>query len=434
MENLRIFETEVDYKNASIEYPNVSYTKDSKNVWVIDNPNIIIMTSESNPAVMEICYLQGWAANENYMTKAEAEAVTDIGTAFSNKMNAYGYGYGGDVVSIKTFDEFKYFTNITNIDEYAFNNNSDMISITIPNSVTSIGYDAFASCSSLTSITIPNSVTSIGEYAFYVCNSLTSVTFKEGSQLQTIGSSAFYQCYSLSSITIPNSVTSIGDDAFSGCDSLSSVTFEEGSQLQSIGDSVFRDCSSLSSIIIPNSVTSIGNNAFTYCFSLSSITIPNSVTEIGNKAFWWCYVINFENKSSLDAEANNYWSATIVDERTDDGLCIKNETLVMYIGTDTNLVIPNNITLIGEYVFNFNHTLTSVTIPNTVTEIGAYAFDSEIKEITCLATTAPTVTTYTFYTIPKNGVLKVPSGSDYSSWMSTSLYYLGYHNWTKEEI
>jgi hypothetical protein len=29
----------------------------------------IIITSESNPVVMNVCYNQGWAANPDYMTK-----------------------------------------------------------------------------------------------------------------------------------------------------------------------------------------------------------------------------------------------------------------------------------------------------------------------------------------------------------------------------
>ena len=293
MKDLRFFETEADYKNASIEYPNVSYTKDSEDVWIIDNPNKIIMTSESNPAAMEVCYLQGWAANENYMTKAEAEAVTDIGTAFKNAGNDYGV----TMKELYSFNEFKYFTNITSISDGAFTSCSSLSSITIPNSVTSIGASAFSACDLLSSIDIPNSVTSIGNGAFRYCSSLSEITI--GNSVTSIGTQAFYGCPLLSSITIGNSVTSIGDD-------------------------VFRDCSSLSSITIPNSVTSIGANAFYYCDSLSSII--------------------------------------------------------------------------------------------------------------CLAETAPTILSNTFRYICSNGVLKVPSGSDYSSWMSTSSYYLGYYNWTKEEI
>jgi len=35
--------------------------------------------------------------------------------------------------------------------------------------------------------------------------------------------------------------------------------------------------------------------------------------------------------------------------------------------------------------------------------------------------------------VKTNGTLHVPSGSDYSAWMSTSDFYLGKYNWTKVE-
>ena len=63
----------------------------------------VIMTRTTNPEVMAVCYAQGWAANENYMTEKEAIEVTDIGTSFRYKS------------SITSFDEFKYFTKISNI-------------------------------------------------------------------------------------------------------------------------------------------------------------------------------------------------------------------------------------------------------------------------------------------------------------------------------
>ena len=59
------------------------------------------------------------------------------------------------------------------------------------------------------------SVTSIGEYAFQNCTNLTSITIPEG--VTSIGSSAFYYCTGLTSVTIPEGVTSIGGRAFSGC-------------------------------------------------------------------------------------------------------------------------------------------------------------------------------------------------------------------------
>ena len=96
------------------------------------------------------------------------------------------------------------------------------INTIIPSSVTSIGSHAFEDCSDLTTVTIPNSVTSIGSSAFYGCIGLTSVTIPDG--VTYIGNMAFSGCRRMLSVTIPNSVTSIGESAFRGCSSLTSVT------------------------------------------------------------------------------------------------------------------------------------------------------------------------------------------------------------------
>lgn len=53
-----------------------------------------------------------------------------------------------------------------------------LASYVIPDGVTEIGYGAFYFRNDLTSITIPNSVTSIGDFAFYGCSNLTSVYCK----------------------------------------------------------------------------------------------------------------------------------------------------------------------------------------------------------------------------------------------------------------
>ena len=321
---------------------------------------------------------------------------------------------------------------------------------------TSLENDSFKS-SAIENINIPNNITSIGDYTFSNCSGLTSFEIPSG--VTSIGSSAFNYCTSLSNITIPNSVTSIGNSAFSYC-------------------------SSLSSIIIPNSVESIGSYAFYDCSSLSSITIPNSVTSIGASAFYDCYFTldSFVNNSSLDEVSNNYWGAIIVDEITNEGLYIKDNIIVnsnknityavipsyvtsigtsaftycsslseitipsgvTSIGTSafqgcnslSNITIPNSVTSIGASAFTYCFSLSEITIPESVTSIGNNVFRSctSLSNITCLATTAPTIISNTFIYICSNGVLKVPSGSDYSGWMSTSSYYLGYYNWTIEYI
>lgn len=80
--------------------------------------------------------------------------------------------------------------------------------------VTSIGEGAFYDNSNLVSVTLPDTVTNISENAFSGCRSLKEVKLPEG--LKTIGDFAFFSCTAkgFDEITIPNSVTSIGDCAF----------------------------------------------------------------------------------------------------------------------------------------------------------------------------------------------------------------------------
>ena len=65
--------------------------------------------------------------------------------------------------------------SVKNIESYAFENCSRLISVMIPNSVTSIGNHAFFDCRSLASVTIPNSIMSIRGSAFFECCSLKNV-------------------------------------------------------------------------------------------------------------------------------------------------------------------------------------------------------------------------------------------------------------------
>ena len=239
--------------------------------------------------------------------------------------------------------------SVTSIGYGAFGGCSGINSITIPNSVTSIGSLAFSGCSGLTSITIPNSVTSIGENAFSGCSNITSadismelynrisyifpnltsitVTIPDGATI--IGSKTFYGDTHLTSVKIPNSVSSIGNEAFFGCSGLTSITIP--SSVTSIGEKAFSGCTGLNSVTIPNSVTSIGYQAFYNCSGITSITIPNSVTSIRSSAFSGCSGI-------------------------------------------TSITIPNSVTSIGSSAFSGCSALASITIPSTMTGIGSNAF------------------------------------------------------------
>ena len=153
----------------------------------------------------------------------------------SDKLLVDYQGSNGDVVVPNS---------ITQIYEYAFYNNTSLLTVTILSNVTNIPAYAFAGCSELTNVTIPDSVTSIGNCAFYNCRGLTGITIPD--TVTSIGMSAFDGCKGLTSITIPDSVTSIGWGAFSNCSSLESITIPGG--VTSIGDYAVYECRNLTNV------------------------------------------------------------------------------------------------------------------------------------------------------------------------------------------
>ena len=205
--------------------------------------------------------------------------------------------------------------------------------------VTRIGDDVFKGCTSLTKVTIPDSVKSIGDSAFAGCSALSSVTFGNG--VQGIGRYAFLNCISLTSITLPDSVFAISHGAFLGCSELISVSLGNGVEL--VYDNAFQDCSKLTSIAIPDSVSLIGEGVFSKCDKLTSVYYTGDVAG-------WCAI-----------EFTGVWIPH------DHDVYINNERV-------TELVIPDSVTSVGDYLFVNCSGLTSVTIPDGVTSIGSKAF------------------------------------------------------------
>ena len=106
--------------------------------------------------------------------------------------------------------------DITSVKAYAFNNCTNLRSVSLPNA-TSIGQNAFQSCSSLQTVSLPNA-TSIGQNAFNACSSLQTVSLPNAT---SIGQSAFNTCSSLQTVSLPNA-TSIDNYTFNNCTAVKS--------------------------------------------------------------------------------------------------------------------------------------------------------------------------------------------------------------------
>lgn len=209
---------------------------------------------------------------------------------------------------------------VTKIGEDAFQDNTTITSVTIPDSVTEIGANAFAGCTNLTSVTYGGDWSNLtiqsgnpavedaakdaaNEQLFdfeFILNNTAVVVIRykgtaadvtipsryKGKPVTMIDHAAFHNNSAVTSVTIPDSVTAIPDDAFGFCSQLTNISIPNS--VTFIGFSAFNSCTSLKSITLPSSLSTIQSYAFYNCGNLKTIRIPVSVTSIGNCAFDVC--------------------------------------------------------------------------------------------------------------------------------------------------
>ena len=241
-------------------------------------------------------------------------------------------------------------------------------------------------------------------------NPITSLNLPDG--LTTIGSSAFAFCTGLTSISIPESVRTIASDAFRGCSNLVSVSLPEG--LMSIQGNAFTNCSRLTSITIPESVTSISSQAFGGNTPLAEVTVLNPTPpSTSNDAFPTRASATLYVPAGCKAayEAATGWKEFgSIEEYGISGQCGDNLKWTFYPATGllsitgtgamydytsstrpwadyrsqiTSISLPAGLTRISKYAFN-NCKMQEVVIPDNVTFIGdgAFAFCSELQTVT----------------------------------------------------
>ena len=98
--------------------------------------------------------------------------------------------------------------------------------------VTAIQDKAFYQNEDIVSIAIGNNVTYVGKYAFYQCPNLETVKF--GKRVAVISTCAFTQCPNLENVTLPSSIRKIGAKAFYQCTSIKVLKIN-GSALEYVG-------------------------------------------------------------------------------------------------------------------------------------------------------------------------------------------------------
>lgn len=246
-----------------------------------------------------------------------------------NNQSAYVYGMGHctdtDVVIPATYQGLP----ITEIRQYAFQNNTDIHSVVISDNVKTIGLSAFGGCANLASVTFGNSLEQI------YCS--------------------FNDCTSLTEIVIPDSVTSIDSASFARCSSLNSVILGDG--VRYIGKGAFDSCPNLTTFILGNNVSSIVSDAFHYTNNIE--------------------FNEYDNGYYLGSEENPYmWLWKTKENITSCKIHEDTKYIKGDLSTVTEIVIPEGVVSILSYVFRGNTSLTTVVIPDSVTYIDQYAFSN----------------------------------------------------------
>ena len=194
-----------------------------------------------------------------------------------------------------------------------FTYNTEITSVTLPDTIIEITEYTFSGCTSLETVTMPADMMVISGVMFENCDSLTTVNLtgegryvsddgvvfsQDGSEL------VYFPAGRTGEYTVPESVSTIGRCAFQGS-SLTNVVY--GGHVTTVepfafdhsdigtavvlagteyGNGAF-NFSAISSLVIQDGVMHVPD-AFNYCEGLSRIVIPESVLLIDGSAFMGC--------------------------------------------------------------------------------------------------------------------------------------------------
>lgn len=286
----------------------------------------VIMTSDSNPVVMEIAFNEGWAEDRDAMTKAQAAAVSGVSTVFKGIETSF------------SFPELVYFTGLTELEEGAF------------------------SASNITEIVFPNTITSIGAKCFDGCSALTEVAVEvEGRDTNA------------SRVKMLPPITVLNEATFRGCTALNELTLPEG--LTTIDNFVFGN-TGFRSILLPSSeiyagalrlsstVTTINGSAFetstwtpeTTTNPITHFEIPTALTLTNYMLLRGKYIEDF-----VVEEGHNRYALS------DEGVLLSRngDTLLRYppMAAQRDLYQIPNVQYISAYAFFGVKNLNTIVVP-----------------------------------------------------------------------
>ena len=226
----------------------------------------------------------------------------------------------------------------------AFENNTTLKKVVIPEGVTEIQANAFAGCTNLEEVVFPETLNFIYQNVFKECPNLKDVVLPES--VSYVGFGAFY---SAGTGTFTGSAAEYDSDAFE-YSTFEKISIPNGSVLSA--DYIFASTTA-SEVELPSDLEVLGKGAFTGAWNITRIDLPETLRTIGESAF--------SNMSGLP-----YITLPEGLEEIPDN-CFNSTTLDV-------LVIPSSVKKIGDYA---TYSGAYIILQNSDVDLGTAALNAD---------------------------------------------------------
>lgn len=309
-----------------------------------------------------------------YNITSEERKTVEVADPSDKKVVDGGYKFYKDVVFIPekvSYDGKEY--TVTAIGERAFENNYELLSVVMPNTIRSIKEFAFSGCISLKSLTISSAVSEIGDYAFMGLRSLEHLAVDSHNKtfdsrgdcnaiIRTRTNTLLVGC---KTTIIPDGVEVIAGNAFISCQDTSIEPFELNfpPSVEIIEPFAFNCCYPLSAVTFSEGLRRIGRWAFMGT-SIECLEIPASVTEIDEQAFISC-----DSLKVIKVRKGN----KVYDSRKGCNAIIESATGRLLRGSEGTTIVPDGVKVISSCAF-YGSKIKKIKLPSSLETIERCAF------------------------------------------------------------
>ena len=309
-----------------------------------------------------------------YNITSEERKTVEVTDPSDKKVVDGGYKFYKDVVFIPekvSYDGKEY--TVTAIGERAFENNYELLSVVMPNTIRSIKEFAFSGCISLKSLTISSAVSEIGDYAFMGLRSLEHLAVDSHNKtfdsrgdcnaiIRTRTNTLLVGC---KTTIIPDGVEVIAGNAFISCQDTSIEPFELNfpPSVEIIEPFAFNCCYPLSAVTFSEGLRRIGRWAFMGT-SIECLEIPASVTEIDEQAFISC-----DSLKVIKVRKGN----KVYDSRKGCNAIIESATGRLLRGSEGTTIVPDGVKVISSCAF-YGSKIKKIKLPSSLETIERCAF------------------------------------------------------------